>query len=158
LPLLALLLELAALTAVLALLREAALAVLALAVEALAELARDTVVLAPDALAVDFTGVSLGAVALPATTSLKPCPARDLGGLHLDRRAAARVAGGAGLAVLPLEGPEADQRHALALLDGDLGVLDQAAEHLVDVGPSHLRVLLDRVDEFLAVQGRLLAQ
>src|SRR5918998_1418740 len=78
---------------------------------------------------------------------------RDLGRLHLDRRAAARVPGGAGLAVLPLEGPEADQRNAVALLDGDLGVLDQAAEHLVDVGTRHQRVLLDRVDEFLAVQG-----
>jgi hypothetical protein len=68
------------------------------------------------------------------------------------------VAGGAGLAVLPLKGPEADQGDALPLLDGDLGVLDQAAEHLVDVGARHRGVLLDRVDEFLAVQGRLLAQ
>jgi hypothetical protein len=31
-------------------------------------------------------------------------------------------------------------------------VLDQAAEHLVDVGARNQGVLLDRVDEFLAVQ------
>ena len=39
------------------------------------------VALAVVALAVDFTGESLGAVALPATTSLKPCPARNRGTL-----------------------------------------------------------------------------
>ena len=55
---------------------------LALDVVALAVVARDTVALAVvAALAVDFTGVSLGAVALPATTSLKPCPARNRGTL-----------------------------------------------------------------------------
>ena len=64
-----------------------ALAVLALAVLALDVVARETVALAVlaaravVALAVDFTGESLGAVALPATTSLKPCPARNRGTL-----------------------------------------------------------------------------
>src|SRR5215216_949507 len=84
LPLLALLRELEALAVLLAaLLRDAAARVLLdLDAEALLALAREVLdALGAAAFAVDLTGVSLGAVALPATTSLKPCPARTRGTL-----------------------------------------------------------------------------
>src|SRR5215211_8997439 len=75
LPLLALPRELEALAV---LLRDAA-ALVELDLDAEALLALALEVLA--ALAVDLAGASLGAVALPATTSLKPCPARNRGTL-----------------------------------------------------------------------------
>ncbi len=129
--------------------------------------ARETVALAVlaalavVALAVDFTGVSLGAVALPATTSLKPCPARNRGTLVAFTLTGAPLRGLRAVRALRScrsKVPKPTSDNALALLDGDLGVLDQAAEHLVDVGARNQGVLLDRVDEFLAVQRLLLAQ
>src|SRR6266508_4110604 len=72
-------------------------------------------------------------------------------------RGRARIPRGTGLAVAAFEGPEADQRNAVTLLHGDLRLLNQATEHLVDIRPRNRRLLLDRVDELLAIQGRLLA-
>src|SRR5215216_3185388 len=79
LPLLALPRELEALAVLLAALLRDAAALVELDLDAEALLALALEVLA--ALAVDLAGASLGAVALPATTSLKPCPARNRGTL-----------------------------------------------------------------------------